>query len=225
MSIDERQARTARPSRQLRRKMTAVHVRALAERLGTLSREGAGGRAAAVELLQAIDREAAFSPAARSIFQDLLGAWGVATIHPIGIPANDTPYWLRGERLLANYQSKTTFPETADIVVIGAGLTGASAAYHLAQEAGSEARIVILEQGEPAGEASGRNGGNFELFPENSVGMYEGLARERVAFLHRRYPGLPAAIVHAESERQASVVLGFALRNRDLLTGIILREA
>jgi len=83
---------------------------------------------------------------------------------------------------------------------------------------------VVLEQGEPAGEASGRNGGNFELFPENSVGMYEGLASERLSFLRRRYPGLPTAIIQAESERQASIVLGLALRNRDLLRHIILRE-
>jgi hypothetical protein len=158
--------------------MTVVQVRAIAERLRALARQGPEGRTAAIDLLRTIDRDNVFSPAARSLFQDLLGAWGVATIHPIGIPANDTPYWLRGERPLANHQSKSTFPETADVVIIGAGLTGASAAYHLAVEAGSQARIVILEQGEPAGEASGRNGGNFELFPENSVGMYEGLARE-----------------------------------------------
>ena len=139
------------------------------------------------------------------------------------LPANDTPYWLRGERPLANFRSHPKLPATADVVVIGAGLTGASAAYHLAREA-SARRIVVLERGEPAGEASGRNGGNFELFPENSVGLYEGLAPERLAFLRRRYPGLPAAIVHAESERQASVVLGLSLRNRDLLKRIILDE-
>jgi glycine/D-amino acid oxidase-like deaminating enzyme/CRP-like cAMP-binding protein len=62
------------------------------------------------------------------------------------------------------------------------------------------------------------------MFPENSVGMYEGLAREREAFLRRRYPGLPPAIIRAESERQASVVLGLSLRNRALLKRIILRE-
>ena len=171
-----------------------------------------------------MDRDGDFSPAARAIFQDLLGAWGVATLRPIGIPAADTPYWLRGERALANFRSSETLPPSADVVIIGAGLTGASAAYHLAQESGTASRIVVLEQGEPAGEASGRNGGNFELFPENSVGLYEGLARERVAFLRRRYPGLPAAIVQAESERQASVVLGLSLRNRDLLRSIVLRE-
>ena len=213
-----------RPSRRMRKKVTAVHVRALADKLRALAHEGPGGRAAAIELLRTMDRDAVFSPAARSMFQDLLGAWGVATPHPIGIPANDTPYWLRGERLLANHQSNAALPATADVVVIGAGLTGAAAAYHLALESPPDARIVVLEQGEPAGEASGRNGGNFELFPENSVGMYEGLAAERVAFLRRRYPGLPAAIVQAESERQASVVLGLSLRNRDLLKSIILRE-
>jgi glycine/D-amino acid oxidase-like deaminating enzyme len=199
-------------------------VRALAEKLQSLARQGAGGRAAGIELLTTMDREGIFSPAARSMFQDLLGAWGVATEQPIGIPANDTPYWLRGERLLANHQSSEALPGIADVVIVGAGLTGASAAYHLAQEFEAGARIVVLEQGEPAGEASGRNGGNFELFPENSVGMYEGLASERVAFLRRRYPGLPAAIIQAESERQASLVLGLSLRNRDLLKSIILRE-
>ena len=216
----------ARGSRAVRAraKLTAVQVRALAERLSALARQGPGGRAEAIDLLQTTDRNADFSPSARALFQDLLGAWGVATAHPIGIPANDTPYWLRGERLLANHQSNAALPATADVVVIGAGLTGASAAYHLAHESASAAHIVILEQGEPAGEASGRNGGSFELFPENSVGMYEGLARERVAFLRRRYPGLPAAILDAESERQASVVLGLSLRNRDLLKSIILRE-
>ena len=212
------------PARRPRARTTTVQVRALAERLRALALQGAGGRAAAIDLLRATDRDAEFSPGARSIFQDLLGAWGVATEHPIGIPANDTPYWLRGERALATHQSTPAFPDAADIVIIGAGLTGASAAYHLAVDAPHGVRIVVLEQVEPAGEASGRNGGNFELFPENSVGLYEGLARERTAFLKRRYPGLPAAIVQAESERQASAVLGLSLRNRDLLKSIILRE-
>ena len=200
-------------------------MRALAERLATLAgRDGSAGRKAAVALLQAMDREADFSPAAGAFFQGLLGEWGVATDRPIGIPLNDEPYWLRGDRPLRDFQSSETFPDRADYVVIGAGLLGASAAYHLTKEAATNARVVVLEQGEPAGEASGRNGGNFELFPENSVGMYEGLAREREAFLRKRYPGLPGAIVQAESERQASVVLGLSLRNRDLLKSIILRE-
>jgi glycine/D-amino acid oxidase-like deaminating enzyme len=115
-------------------------------------------------------------------------------------------------------------PERCDVLVIGAGLTGASAAYHLSDVVGSGARVVVIERGDPAGEASGRNGGNFELIPENSVGVYEGLARERLAFLRRRYAGLPTEVVQAESERQASLVMGLSLRNRDLLKQIVLRE-
>ena len=207
-----------------RRRVALGDVRALAEQLRALALEGEGGRTVALDLLRTIDRDGEFSPAARAMFQDLLGAWGVATSRPIALPVNDTPYWLRGERSLANHRSSETLPASADVVIIGAGLTGASAAYHLATESTAGTRIVVLEQGEPGGEASGRNGGNFELFPENSVGLYEGLARERVAFLRRRHPRLPAAIVQAESERQASVVLGLSLRNRDLLRSIVLRE-
>src|SRR5688500_8012240 len=89
------EGRVSRASRRMRRKMTAVHVRALGDKLQSFARQGAGGRAAAVELLQTIDREADFSPTVRSMFQDLLGAWGVSTPHPIGIHENDTPYWLQ----------------------------------------------------------------------------------------------------------------------------------
>ena len=50
-----------------------------------------------------------------------------------GIPANAEPYWLRHENRLAGFQSDNRLPDFADVVVIGAGLTGASAAYHLAR--------------------------------------------------------------------------------------------
>ena len=148
---------------------------------------------------------------------------------PVGattlLPADDTPYWLRGDQPFAGYQSSETLPAEADVVIIGAGLTGAATAYHCVRGPDATAlRVVVLDAGDPAGEASGRNGGNFELIPENSVGAYEGLARERLAFLQRVYPKVPIEVLRAESERQASLVLGVALRNRDLLKGIILRE-
>ncbi len=141
----------------------------------------------------------------------------------IALPADDTPYWLRGHQPLAGFRSTEELPADTDVVVVGAGLTGAATAYHCVRGA-SALRTVVLDAGDPANEASGRNGGNFELIPENSVGAYEGLARERLAFLHRVYPKLPVEVLRAESERQASLVLGVALRNRNLLTGIIRRE-
>jgi glycine/D-amino acid oxidase-like deaminating enzyme/CRP-like cAMP-binding protein len=174
--------------------------------------------------LEAIDREATFSPGALLEFQQLLARVGVATIREIELPLDDEPFWFRAGQPLAGHRSNATLPASADVVVIGAGLTGASAAYHLAQSLGGRGRVVVLESGDPAGEASGRNGGNYELIPENSVGLYEGLARERLAFLRRCHPSLPYEVLHAESERQASLVLGLALRNRDLLKQIVLRE-
>ena len=142
-----------------------------------------------------------------------------------GMPISDEPYWFRAGHPLAGHQSRPELPAQVDVVIIGAGLTGAATAYHFARTTQSPPlRVAVLDQGDPAGEASGRNGGNFELIPENSVGVYEGLARERLAFLHRVYHQLPMEVLRAESERQASLVLGIALRNRDLLKGIILRE-
>ena len=221
-------AEPLRASRQVRRhkRLTAKAVQALAAGLlgpGPAS-TAQGVSAANARQLEQMDQEADFTPGARALFQDLLAWTGLRTAHRIRLPLNDTPYWFRGAHALANYQSRPELPSTGDIVIIGAGLTGASAAYHLAESSGDRGRVIVLDRGDPAGEASGRNGGNFELIPENSVGVYEGLARERLAFLRRRYARLPIEVVQAESERQASLVLGLSLRNRDLLKQIILRE-
>ena len=214
-----------RTSRALRR-LAVPDVRALDRRLRALAAAADGdARERVVAELGAVERASVFSPGAETAFQQLLAAWGAPTARPIALPPDDTPYWLRGRHPLAGHQSAPTLPERADVVVIGAGLTGASAAYHLRDAARrDDLRVVVLDQGDPAGEASGRNGGNFELIPENSVGAYEGLARERFGFLRRLWAGLPLEVLQAESERQASLVLGIALRNRELLKGIILRE-
>ena len=228
-SAPERDRVTAnqlRTSRQVRReRLTVQAVDALAERvLG--GQRGVAQRVSETiaSELQRIDRDCNFTPAARAAFQDLLAWTGQPTVHSIELPANDEPFWFRALHSLANHQSRPELPAACDVAVIGAGLTGASAAYHLAEAAGEGASVVVLDQGDPACEASGRNGGNFELIPENSIGVYEGLARERLAFLRRRYARLPIEVVQAESERQASLVLGLSLRNRDLLKQIILRE-
>lgn len=51
-----------------------------------------------------------------------------------------------------------------DIVVIGAGLAGASLALHLAERGCS---VVLLEAGQPANGASGRNAGHVQAFLSN----------------------------------------------------------
>ncbi len=172
--------------------------------------------------INALDRSAVFSQEALCHFQDLQARLGLSTTRPILLPLDNQPFWHRTEQRFANYQSSENLPTVVDVAIIGAGLTGAAAAYRLKD---AELKVLLIDQGDPAGEASGRNGGNFELLPENSVGTYEGLAPGRFKFMKVRYPHVPVEVLQAVSERQASLVLGLALRNRDLLKETIFKEA
>lgn len=208
-----------------KRRLGIADVRALIYRLQALVGGGEKALKRARRELVRIERAHDFTVEAWPMFQDVLGRLAVKTTRPIGLPLDSTPFWFRYGYPLAAHRSRSTLPEESDVVIIGAGLTGASAAYHLIDAVREQKwRVVVVDQGDPAGEASGRNGGNFELIPENAVGIYEGLAVERLAFLQRRHPGIPFEVAQAVSEREASLVLGLALRNRDLSKGIIIRE-
>jgi glycine/D-amino acid oxidase-like deaminating enzyme len=193
---------------------------ALAE---SLEKGGRVSRQVAAEL-QRIERKCRFATSARADFQTLLGTLGLDSAFPIELPVDSEPSWFRYAHPLKQYRSHTRLPAEADVIIIGAGLTGASAAYHLRDAAKQGLHVIVLDRGCPAGEASGRNAGNFELLPENSVGTYDGLARERLNFLRRCYPAIPREVLRIEGERQASLVFSFALRNRDRLKQIIEQE-
>jgi glycine/D-amino acid oxidase-like deaminating enzyme/CRP-like cAMP-binding protein len=189
----------------------------------SLDRNGRAWKQLGTEL-QRIEKECRFTSAARAEFQTLLGALGLDSAFPIEVPVCSEPLWYRFDHPLKHHRSHPQLPAEADVVIIGAGLTGASAAYHLREAAAQGLRIVVLDRGFPACEASGRNAGNFELLPENSVGTYDGLAMERLYFLCRCYPAIPREVLRVEAGRQASVVFSFALRNRDRLKQIIEQE-
>ena len=81
-------------------------------------------------------------------------------------------YWL--ESLPASAQNvrhtrtSPTLPRHADVVVIGAGMTGVSCAYHLAQleklkPSEEKKSILLLEARGLSGGATGRNGGDLRL--------------------------------------------------------------
>src|SRR4029077_10415524 len=189
----------------------------------SLERGGRVSRQVAAEL-QRIERKCRFTTSARTEFQTLLGTLGLDSAFPIELPVDSEPSWFRYAHPLKQYRSHARLPAEADVVIIGAGLTGASAAYHLRDAAKQGLHVIVLERGCPAGEASGRNAGNFQLLPENSVGTYDGLARERLHFLCRCYPAIPREVLRVEGERQASLVFSFAVRNRDRLKQIIEQE-
>jgi len=67
-----------------------------------------------------------------------------------------TPYWLDTAPRFAGASDAAALPARADVVVVGAGLTGLAAARRLAM-AGAD--VVVIDAGRVGGEASGRNGG------------------------------------------------------------------
>ena len=98
--------------------------------------------------------------ASHALCDDAAGEGAAADAVAAGVPPpRDNPsqsVWLRHDAG-AFAASTTTLPATADVVVVGAGLSGTAAAYHLACEHGL--RVVLLDGRRVGGGATGRNGG------------------------------------------------------------------
>jgi glycine/D-amino acid oxidase-like deaminating enzyme len=156
-------------------------------------------------------------------YQGVVANLGAKIIAPMELPDEAGPLWLLGEHPFADYQSQAKLPAEADFVIVGAGLTGSSAAYHL-RELHPEASILILDGGNPACQSTGRNGGNFELMPENFIGTYEGLPAERLKFLKALHPKEDPRILEFEADRQTRAIFKFCQRNSHRFTQLVTRN-
>jgi glycine/D-amino acid oxidase-like deaminating enzyme len=170
-----------------------------------------------------------FSEEARGSYQDLVAELGAKMKHPIQLPAVSKPFWLMESGELAGYRSTTELPHEADVVIIGAGLTGASAAYHafsLSEEIRDGRKsVVVLEAGEPGAGASGHNGGNFQLLSESYTGhAYEGLIQERLKILLKKYPDEDPSLLAAKAAREADVLVRFSEANFERFVSLVSRE-
>ncbi|WVQ86208.1 hypothetical protein IAT38_008376 [Cryptococcus sp. DSM 104549] len=73
-------------------------------------------------------------------------------------------FWIEGaESPLRNVRTTTDLPDEVDVVIVGSGYTGASAAYWLQKfaEEGKAPSTLILEARDICGGATGRNGGQL----------------------------------------------------------------
>jgi len=76
------------------------------------------------------------------------------------VPNSTLPYWRSELHEIDSIRTSEKLPEECDVVIIGAGLSGVSTAYHLLDGNPSPPSVVLLEAREICSGATGRNGGH-----------------------------------------------------------------
>lgn len=137
-------------------------------------------------------------------------------------PVAKTPIWLAEGNPLANHpwagSGQEALPDRVDAVVIGAGFTGASCAYHWSKQK-EGGRLVVLEMGDPASGASGRNEGLVVM------GRYFTMVRDTVRpYLDRVRKDMTPAERHQLASQFAGVYARSAYKNAALIEETIRSE-
>jgi hypothetical protein len=85
---------------------------------------------------------------------------------PFPAPQSTTPFWRTQLDPIDEHRTTVSLPEACDVLIIGAGLSGASTAYHLVKDVKSDpASVVVLDARQVCSGATGRNGTlNFVLW-------------------------------------------------------------
>ncbi|KAJ5625850.1 hypothetical protein N7510_002159 [Penicillium lagena] len=115
-----------------------------------------------------------------------------------------TPWWRTQPHQLDDYVSSDSVPTESDIVIIGAGISGASVAYHLLQQhkGPNPPRITILEARQACSGATGRNGGHLKPDPYSFISElaaeYGPEAAEEVARFERSHVDAITRLVRTE---------------------------
>ncbi|KAK3177298.1 hypothetical protein K4F52_009908 [Lecanicillium sp. MT-2017a] len=77
------------------------------------------------------------------------------------VPSPTKPFWHQDGHRLSDHRSTEEIPTSQDVLVIGAGFTGASCAYYLSHAPEAPASLTVLEAREACSGATGRNGGHM----------------------------------------------------------------
>lgn len=84
-------------------------------------------------------------------------------------------FWMQPPDILANHNADAPLPETADIVVIGSGYSGAAITHFLQKYSTQPLKIVMLEARETCSGATGRNGGHLKPDAYYSYAKYKSM--------------------------------------------------
>ncbi|TAQ85627.1 hypothetical protein B7494_g6052 [Chlorociboria aeruginascens] len=76
------------------------------------------------------------------------------------VPNPTTPYWRSELHEIDRHRTTETLPSECDVLIIGAGLSGVSTAYHLLNDNANPPSVVLLEAREICSGATARNGGH-----------------------------------------------------------------
>ena len=138
-------------------------------------------------------------------------------------PVSRTSYWLARPNPLEDHPWKSKpsarLPEVCDTVVIGAGFTGAAAAYFWSRRAPINRSLVVVEMGDAATGASGRNAGTVVM------GRYFALVhRKLMAYWRKDRAELDESALDRQARQFTAAYVNAAYRNADLIEKTIQEE-
>ncbi|KUJ16406.1 FAD dependent oxidoreductase superfamily [Mollisia scopiformis] len=81
---------------------------------------------------------------------------------PFPVPDATLPFWRTQLHELDNHRSTKDLPTECDVLIIGAGYSSVTTAYHLLDNNPSPPSVVVLEAREACSGATGRNGGHIK---------------------------------------------------------------
>lgn len=92
----------------------------------------------------------------------------MATPSSAPVPDPTLPFWRTETSELDCHRSTPDLPEECDILIVGAGYTGAAISHFLYKDNPSPPTVVILEARQACSGATGRNGNNdTDPYPQN----------------------------------------------------------
>jgi len=101
------------------------------------------------------------------------------------VPNPSSSYWRSELSWLDNLRSTPDLPSSCDILIIGAGFSGVSTAYHILKSHSSKSTpapsVVLLEARSICSGATGRNGGHIKFRPANLPSWVERHGPEKMA--------------------------------------------